>query len=336
MVKKLFALLLSAFALCSCTAPVPDDNGKKPDEQVDPNPEPEPEPEPEPGPEPGGKTLPLRVMSFNILQGGNKSVDAGVLIPWSERRGGVFSMFKEIAPDIACLQECRREQLNDLKANCTAYTYYQYAKDGVKAEGVTADNCTDDSIWKNKGQRDVIMLRKGVFDMLDWGYYWFSETPKVSSYSGALYSDGGTPKLSLWLKLLHKETQHIIYVWDTHFFPNGTVGRKQCALDSVSYMKEIAGDNSTIFFCGDLNLEPENASLQPLFDWMSSARFKAPDTDDSKTSNGYRESNWKSLDHIFYRGATAKVYRVEDSETKYGVRFISDHFPIWCDFDVAL
>ena len=66
------------------------------------------------------------------------------------------------------------------------------------------------------------------------------------------------------------------------------------------------------------------------------ARTEAPDSDDSKTYNGYRETNWKWLDHIFYRGATAKVYRVEDSETKYGVRFISDHFPIWCDFDVAL
>ena len=263
-------------------------------------------------------------------------MDADVAYPWSARRYAVFEMFKDVDPDIACLQECRKEQLLDLKIFCKGYTYYQFAKDGVMANGVTEPNCTDDSIWKNKGQRDVIMLREGVFEMLDWGYYWFSDTPKVSSYSGSLYSDGGTPKLSLWLKLLHKETNHIIYVWDTHFFPNGTVGRKQCALDSVSYMKEIAGENSTVFFCGDLNLEPENESLAPLFGWMKSARFAAPDTDDSKTYNGYRDTNWKWLDHIFFRGATAKVFRVEDSETKYGVRFISDHFPIWCDFDIEL
>ena len=41
------------------------------------------------------------------------------------------------------------------------------------------------------------------------------------------------------------------------------------------------------------------------------------------------------LDHLMFRGATAKSFIVVD-ENKYGVQYISDHYPIVADFIIPV
>ncbi|MCQ2135857.1 MAG: hypothetical protein MJY67_02970, partial [Bacteroidales bacterium] len=41
-----------------------------------------------------------------------------------------------------------------------------------------------------------------------------------------------------------------------------------------------------------------------------------------------------NLDHIFYRKCTANAFYTVVSE-KYGVKFLSDHYPIYCDFRIT-
>jgi endonuclease/exonuclease/phosphatase (EEP) superfamily protein YafD len=76
--------------------------------------------------------------------------------------------------------------------------------------------------------------------------------------------------------------------------------------------------------------------LAAMKDWMWHGNVNAPQRDDSKTYSGFRDNpaTWTTIDHIFYRNAVNKGYKVVDDETKYGVRFISDHFPIYVDFEM--
>lgn len=286
-------------------------------------------------PEAGKPSFTFRLMSFNILQ----SKDEAEGHQWEEYRAEPCkAMFKETAPDIFCLQECRRTQLDFLKKNFPEFNYYQYAKDGVKKAGYEdVDRIDNDAIFKNGGQRNVIALRKSRFELLSWGKYWFSATPDVSSYAGAEFEDGGTPKLSLWLKVKEKETGIVFYVWDTHFFPHGDSGRKQCGIMSVDRMKRECGEDAPVFFCGDLNRDYTHGDLSPLRGWMKHARTDAKTSDDSPTYTGFRtnKATWTWIDHIFFRNAVAVAYDVVSEPVSGGTSVVSDHFPVYADFEVS-
>ena len=284
----------------------------------------------------GTKSFSFRLMSFNILQ----SKDEAEGHTWAEfREKPCKDMFQQTDPDIICLQECRRTQLNFMKDNFKQYSYFQYAKDGEKKAGYeSVEKCDDDAIFQNGGHRDVIALRTNRFTMLDWGRYWFSDTPDVSSYSGPLFEDGGTPKLTLWLKVRERETGIVFYVWTTHFFPSGVNGRKQCGIMSVERMKAECADNAPVFFCGDLNLAYEHESLEPLKTYMQHAGKTAPTADKFPTYTGFRtdQNTWTYIDHIFYRNASASTYKVVNTPIENGTSVCSDHFPIYADFTVTV
>ena len=328
MMHRLFKVLMAAFVLvlAGCVEYVTPPNKPK---------------EPEPDYEiPEDQTaLSFRLMSFNIREStaevsGNE---------WSRRKAAVYRMFEDIKPDIVAFQELRREQYQYLYEKYSSqYTFFTHAKDGAIASGRVAD-ITDDTSFKNGGQRQGYMVKTSMFEMLEWGRYWFSETPDKSSYSW----DAGTPKLTLWLKMKAKATGKEFWIFNTHFFPSGDNGKLQCSLMSVDRMKQAVGDtvkegkgtnDKTIFFCGDLNMEYADGQnrLAVLKDWMWHCNVNAPQRDDSKTYSGFRDNpaTWTTIDHIFYRNAVNKGYKVVDDETKYGVRFISDHFPIYVDFEM--
>ena len=284
---------------------------------------------------PEDKTFSFRLMSFNILQ----SKDEGEGHTWAEyREAPCKEMFTTTAPDIICLQECRRTQLNFMKDNFPQYSYFQYAKDGVKKEGYeSVEKCDDDAIFQNGGHRDVIALRTDKFSMLDWGRFWFSETPDVSSYAGDLFVDGGTPKLTLWLKVRERATGIVFYVWTTHFFPSGVTGRLQCGIMSAQRMKAECPDDAPVFFCGDLNVTYEHDALKPIRDYMQSAGKTAPGANYLPTYTGFRTDpgTWTYIDHIFYRNAAAVAYKVVNEPIANGTSVCSDHFPIYADFTVT-
>ena len=166
---------------------------------------------------PDSKSISLRIMSFNILQGGKRDGSLETRDhEWKAlRKLHCINMYKDINPDIAMLQECRREQLNDLKANLPFYTYYSYAKDGVLSKGFKDGDAHNDASFKNAGQRNVIMLRTGMFEVLQWGKFWLSDTPHMASKG---FETNGT-KITLWLKVRHIISGKEFHIFNSHFLP---------------------------------------------------------------------------------------------------------------------
>ncbi len=284
----------------------------------------------------GAVKVSFRLMSFNIL-----SIDGDIEgHEWETvRKPACGAMLEDTQPDILCLQECRREQLDYIKGVLPEHMFFMYAKDGVKVTGSeSVEECNDDALFRNSGQRNVIAVRASRFERLDWGRYWFSDTPDVSSYVGERFVMGGTPKLTLWLKLRDKESGKTFFVWDTHFFPNpeSDDARLACAQMSVERMKAQCSDDDPVFFCGDLNLKYDNVALSPLKGWMKGARTNAKKTDGSPTYTGFRTNaaSWVAIDHIFYRNASAARYKVVNTPMADGTSVCSDHFPVYTDFNI--
>ena len=299
-------------------------------------------PKTDPGTEPEDKAFSLRVMSFNILQGGKAdgSTDQAGHEWGTVRKTPCVNMFKDINPDIIMLQECRREQLKDLKASLSGYTFYSYAKDGVLASGYSKGDATNDASFKNGGQRNVILLRSDMFQLSDWGCFWLSETPDVASTG---FGTKGQ-KITLWLKVQHTASGAICYIFNTHFIPQSYGNAVSPVVDvitpsarvNVEQMKQIiTNTKATIFFAGDLNCSNDSEKMAVLNNYLHHAGKDAPQTDNSKTYNGFREdaSTWTLLDHIYYENATPILYKVVNSDG-YGTRFLSDHFPVYCDFEI--
>ena len=292
---------------------------------------------------PDSKSISLRIMSFNILQGGKR--DGSLETKGHEwkavRKLPCINMFKDINPDIAMLQECRREQLNDLKANLPFYTYYSYAKDGVLSKGFKDGDAHNDASFKNSGQRNVIMLRTGMFEVLQWGKFWISDTPHMISKG---FETKGT-KITLWLKIRHIISGKEFHIFNSHFIPRSyeKTAKKvvdvisRCSEVNVAQMKAILGfDNGPVFFGGDLNCDSSDSRMKALNQYMQNANSNATTKDNSKTYNGFSEnsSKWTKIDHLYYKNAFPKTFKVVNTPI-YGTKFISDHFPIYCDFEVV-
>ncbi len=360
-IRILISVFISVMMLTSCDTPEPAVPGNEPQEQEQEEPqeqqeEPAPEnPAPEdPAPEdPGRQTesFALRLMTFNILQGGKAdgSTDEEGHEWKTVRKAPCMKMFKEVDPDIIMLQECRKEQLNDIKAELKDYSYYSYAKDGVLAASYTDGDAANDASFKNKGQRNVIMLRTSQYEVKDWGRFWLSDTPDVPS--NGFGTEG--KKLTLWLKVQHKASGVEFYLFNTHFIPQSYGNAvdpvvdviSPCARVNIEQMKKVLGDSTqsgkgesktTVFFAGDLNCNNENSRMSAVNDYMLHAGVEATKTDMSMTFNGFREdsSTWTRIDHIYYKNASPKLYKVV-SEASYGTQFISDHFPVYSDFDIT-
>ena len=63
---------------------------------------------------------------------------------------------------------------------------------------------------------------------------------------------------------------------------------------------------------------------------MRDARRTASDTDSEATYNGYKTTSAYKLDHIFYSGCTASLFKTLTGN--YGAPYISDHYPIKARF----
>ncbi len=104
------------------------------------------------------------IMSFNIRF--NSVLDFG-LDNWYFRRPFVAEFLIEKGCDIVCMQEVTRQQYNDITADLgSEYEIYWWKRDqDRRAEGL------------------AILLKKGVFEVLDEGVFWLSDTPEVMSKS---------------------------------------------------------------------------------------------------------------------------------------------------------
>ena len=120
--------------------------------------------------------------------------------------------------------------------------------------------------------------------------------------------------------------------------------RRKASLIAVEQMEKIVKEkDAALFLVGDLNCSLADGatrngprSLEPLTEYMWSAREDAHSYDGAISFNGFTEyKNGKvgNIDHIFYRGAEALDF-VTVNSPDYGVTYISDHYPVMCGFEI--
>ncbi len=258
------------------------------------------------------------VMSFNIrLQFPS---DTGKY-NWESRKAGCVKAIRKQAPDILGLQEASVGQKSFLMKELPKY---------IMVDGNTKPGTVNEETGSSF---NPILFRADRFELLDYGSFWLNEdqTPEKKGW------DAEYVRTANWVKLSFRKSGQIIFLFNTHFDNVGEKSRLESSGLVVEKIKEIAGSDAVVFLTGDLNAKSGSKELKPLGALLKEASQTVKKADKSPSFNDFGRTGGKPerIDHILFRNAEAKSFLVIN-EQKYGVKYISDHYPVLSEFVIEL
>ena len=253
--------------------------------------------------------LDVRVMSFNIRNSHAND--------WEARKGLVYEVIGDYAPDVLGLQEANSFQLEDLSNE-----FPQYGKVG---EG---------SMGGSKGQHSAILFLEERFKLTDSGSFWLSENPTQPSKSWR----SAHHRICTWVELLGRKTDRTLYIYNTHMDDGSREAREN---GSRMIVKHIQGkvQAAPFVFMGDFNAREDSEALKiikgnsearqnPGIQMVDSFRVLYPDRENVGTYNGFTgQSDGPKIDYIMIK-PNMKVREASILQTNLEGRYPSDHFPV--------
>ncbi|MFO7904709.1 MAG: endonuclease/exonuclease/phosphatase family protein [Planctomycetota bacterium] len=255
-------------------------------------------------------TRQLRLMTFNIRY--NNPSDGQNA--WPHRKELVADIIRERA-DIACLQEARLGQIQDLEQRLSGFKWY----------GVGRDD------GKQGGEFCPIFYRRDRYTLLDEKTRWLSETPGVA---GSKNWDAAITRLVTFVQLLDKTTNAKFWVLNTHFDHVGAEARKNSARLIRDFVSDL-NQQQPVIVAGDFNCTPDSEPYEIVTapkpgPKMIDARTisQQPPTGPDSTWCGFQEVvPGRRIDFIFVN-PEVKVHRHRTIDEKTDGRFPSDHLAV--------
>lgn len=272
----------------------------------------------------------MRLLSFNILRGDLQGPDH----LWTGRKDACLAMLAADNPDIFGLMECNSVQRDDI-----LNTFPKYGRVGLAVNGMAYDHTSTSS--------NPIFYDGSKMLLEDWGTYWLSDTPTAPGSYTWYYNK---PRCLTWARFKLKQTDaRFIYIAvhlqdkSSNIKPEYAGQEDYCGPEnrkkSVVLIKQLLSDNINpsglpMLLSGDLNATATSTELKGLYDIFDLAADKAVAADKGNTYNSYSEGGKSRIDHIFCKGCGVRKFSVDRSTYK-GVRFISDHWPVFADLTVV-
>ena len=248
-------------------------------------------------------------MSFNIRLSLSDDFDGEN--SWVLRREAVVEMINEVNPDLFGIQEGLLGQVNYMGEHLPEYGFYGVARnDGP-----------------NTGESNAVFYKKSRFELLKSTTFWLSETPDEVSVGW----DAAFHRIVTMVRLLDKNSGQELYFYNTHFDHIGKVAREESGKLIVSRMKSLIPYDAPVVLTGDFNAGYNDPILDPIEEYMTSARRAAPVTDSLNTFNSWGkiapEEGGKIIDHIYFRNLIPSLFKTLTCSYA-GVDYISDHYPV--------
>jgi endonuclease/exonuclease/phosphatase family metal-dependent hydrolase len=247
----------------------------------------------------------LAIMSFNIRYDEPRDGEHN----WRFRRQAAVDMILDQKVDIVGIQEGLEHQVAYLDSALHEFNTVGVGRDSQNPKG---------------NEFSSIFYKPSRFELLDSGTQWLSETPSIPSKGW----DASLNRIYTWVKLKDKKSQKKMIVINTHFDHRGAVARKESAKLIAKVAKELSEEkNIPLFVIGDFNAVPDDPLFEPIYNYLQSAQQTAPVTDNHGTFNAFKDGyEGNIIDYIFYRNA--RPLRYETVIKNYGVKFVSDHYPV--------
>lgn len=255
----------------------------------------------------------IRVMSYNMRCKTSNKNEQDV---WENRRDTAIARIKNNNPDLLGTQELQIEQ--------KAWVIEQLG-DTYSCIGVARDTL----LGVEMGEGSYIFYKTALFDVLDSGTEWLSETPNVRSYGWDAYCR----RVVSYATLRHKESGQTLTYYNTHLDHKGKNAIKN---GNAQILAHIENENLPCIYTGDLNFNEKNANYSVITAQLNDSKYVAQTSCGGVTYTAYNMKVFNdinaglAIDHCFVtKDIFVKSYKVDNE--LINDMFGSDHFPIVID-----
>ena len=249
----------------------------------------------------------ISVMAFNVRY---DNPDDGPSA-WPHRNGRVASVMEQAS--IVGVQEALHHQVMDLEGRLEGYDWI----------GVGRDDGID------QGEFAPIFYRSDVFDVLDSGTFWLSETPEVP---GSRSWDAAITRIATWGLFRVKASEDSMWVFNTHFDHRGQIARERSAELLMERIEKMVG-SGRVAVTGDFNATPDTPVYASMTGGMLSDTRLMSQTSPAGpegTFSGFvvrDDLPGRRIDYVFV-SAPFEVLTYEAVVDISDGRYVSDHLPV--------
>lgn len=270
----------------------------------------------------------MRFATFNIRRIGWEAQEKN---KWEKRKDVVFSMIKNIQPDIIGFQEVSTQQRSDLTENLSNYNSFGDARNmfanfsqslvlnSSKLVGMFLEK------YKIQDEQSPIFYDRDKFNVKEYGTFSLN----------AVYSL--VPRICTWGFFEEKATGNYFYVYNTHLdHMSSAIRSKQ--IDIIFEDIKRRTKNFPVILMGDFNAiiygkGPDAQILQKIADesFVDAKKIAQVVEGPEKTQTGWNNEKLKAIDHIFIRNNAVQVLRHVVVDNKIDDTMVSDHRLVLAD-----
>lgn len=252
----------------------------------------------------------MKILTQNLLSkdGGSEQPE----LNYVNRKEDLFTLIKEIDPDIICFQEVTtgwKKLLNDER-----FSEYRFVGEGRDGNG--------------KGEHNPVCWKNGKYSLISERTFWLSHTPeKVSKPLLARMN-----RICTYAYLRDNESGCEFAIACTHLDHRSEFGRRKNA-DYLLKNLEPIYTKSPFILCGDFNCKIDGYAYKKVSKALHDSFVIATDAVPYVTYHefGKYEGDLSPIDYIFVNDSFAvDRYRVLNSKGKSG-NYISDHYGVLAD-----
>jgi endonuclease/exonuclease/phosphatase family metal-dependent hydrolase len=255
----------------------------------------------------------LKVMSFNIWV--NRSGEHA----WNNRKAACYELINYHRPALIGIQEAMCQwHWRDLVPALRKYGYEGY--------GLSPYEYVD-ALISTRGGTSGVFYDKSLFEKLNYGTFWISDTPDVP---GSKSWGSGDIRIGTWLILKHKHTGKKICYINTHLDFGDTVQVNSMTLIMQKF-EELGKDCDYWISTGDYNMYSYSKGMKPIEGKLKNTRLAAPagKTDNDRTYNAADPTRPSDpVDHVLC-SVDMEVVEYHTIDDSYGVPYVSDHYPVY-------
>lgn len=253
----------------------------------------------------------IKIISFNVRTTLTESNTAN---NWDNRKEACIQILKDHMPSFIGVQEAKY-------AHHWTYLKEQLA-DEYSGFGVNRDTGKE----SGNGETMGILYNKSIFQKLDGGTFWLSETPDVPSKGfGANHS-----RCATWGIFKHRATGKKICYINTHIDHQSQLAKVE-GMKIISRFFQTYRKDHLLFLSADFNMSSDHEAMDVIEPYMHNTRDVAPEalTDFRRTYNGFSDSSYGIIDHIYCSNSLQVVeYHTIDEQYNNTV-YCSDHYPVY-------
>lgn len=250
----------------------------------------------------------FRVAAYNIRYAAEMDEESGN--GWDIRKGPLTSLIQHHQFDIVGTQEGRGHQMDDLKKMLPTFGQILHPYGG------------------NDHHNLGILYKEDLFEPLDTGVFWLSETPDTASIGW----DATDRRICQWAKFRHKTSGKEFFFFNTHFYWRKEIARRQSGPLIAAKIKEIAG-GAPAMITGDFNSRPETAQIKDILANLKDAHDATESPRKGVEGTGFKGGVFQGapggrIDYIFVSPQVRVLDYEVLSDVYNGNRYPSDHLPV--------